>query len=243
MPAPASTARSMAEAVEFTVVVVTTGLHWFIESRWPAAWHGSRPASIDLIRRRAEEIGIGRMRVSARPPSSGYAASTRGTPVRACAASARPATVGHAGPTSETECSSGFNEAAEARRVPGIRTLMATIHDVAQRAGVSAGTVSNVLNRPSYVSADTRQRVLDAIDELGFVPNESSRQFRAGAEAAPSAWWSPISATRSSSTSCSEPRRWRGSRAPPSWCATAPRTRSARSTTSTCWCSSASRAS
>lgn len=57
---------------------------------------------------------------------------------------------------------------------------MATIHDVARQAGVSAGTVSNVLNRPSYVSADTRQRVLDAIEELGFVPNESSRQFRPG---------------------------------------------------------------
>ncbi len=57
---------------------------------------------------------------------------------------------------------------------------MATIHDVARRAGVSAGTVSNVLNRPSYVSADTRQRVLDAIEELGFTPNESSRQFPPG---------------------------------------------------------------
>jgi len=57
---------------------------------------------------------------------------------------------------------------------------MATIHDVARQAGVSAGTVSNVLNRPSYVSADTRQRVLDAIQDLGFVPNESSRQFRPG---------------------------------------------------------------
>lgn len=57
---------------------------------------------------------------------------------------------------------------------------MATIHDVAQRAGVSAGTVSNVLNRPSYVNVTTRQRVLDAIEELGFVPNEASRQFRPG---------------------------------------------------------------
>jgi LacI family transcriptional regulator len=57
---------------------------------------------------------------------------------------------------------------------------MATIHDVARQAGVSAGTVSNVLNRPSYVNAETRQRVLAAIEDLGFVPNESSRQFRAG---------------------------------------------------------------
>ena len=82
-------------------------------------------------------------------------------------------------PDVETECNGGFNEAQRPRPSRGSH-LMATIHDVAQRAGVSAGTVSNVLNRPSYVSADTRQRVLDAIDELGFVPNESSRQFRAG---------------------------------------------------------------
>jgi LacI family transcriptional regulator len=55
-----------------------------------------------------------------------------------------------------------------------------TIRDVAQRAGVSAGTVSNVLNRPSYVSDDTRTRVQAAIDELGFVPSGRARQFRPG---------------------------------------------------------------
>jgi LacI family transcriptional regulator len=42
------------------------------------------------------------------------------------------------------------------------------------------GTVSNVLNRPEAVSAGTRQRVLDAIEALGFVRNESARQLRAG---------------------------------------------------------------
>lgn len=57
---------------------------------------------------------------------------------------------------------------------------MATIRDVAQAAGVSAGTVSNVLNRPSYVKADTRARVMRAIDELQFTPDQSSRQFRPG---------------------------------------------------------------
>lgn len=57
---------------------------------------------------------------------------------------------------------------------------MATIRDVAQAAGVSAGTVSNVLNRPSYVKADTRARVMRAIDELQFIPDQSSRQFRPG---------------------------------------------------------------
>jgi LacI family transcriptional regulator len=55
-----------------------------------------------------------------------------------------------------------------------------TIRDVARRAGVSAGTVSNVLNRPYYVSDDTRARVQATIDELGFVPRSQARQFRPG---------------------------------------------------------------
>jgi LacI family transcriptional regulator len=59
---------------------------------------------------------------------------------------------------------------------------MATIRDVARHAGVSAGTVSNVLNRPSYVSAAVRQRVLDSIAELNFTPITSARKFRPGRE-------------------------------------------------------------
>jgi LacI family transcriptional regulator len=54
------------------------------------------------------------------------------------------------------------------------------IKDVATWAGVSVGTVSNVLNRPHLVSDGTRQRVLDAIAALGFVRNESARQLRNG---------------------------------------------------------------
>ncbi|WP_369069063.1 LacI family DNA-binding transcriptional regulator [Kineococcus terrestris] len=57
---------------------------------------------------------------------------------------------------------------------------MATVKQVAERAGVSLGTVSNVLNRPEVVSEALRERVLRAIDELGFVRNESARQLRAG---------------------------------------------------------------
>lgn len=56
----------------------------------------------------------------------------------------------------------------------------ASISDVARLAGVSVGTVSNVLNRPDRVSPATRERVLTAIDELDFVPNGSARQLRAG---------------------------------------------------------------
>ena len=55
-----------------------------------------------------------------------------------------------------------------------------SVKQVAQRAGVSLGTVSNVLNRPERVGADTRRRVLQAIEDLGFVRNEAARQLRAG---------------------------------------------------------------
>ncbi|SCL28268.1 transcriptional regulator, LacI family [Micromonospora pallida] len=56
----------------------------------------------------------------------------------------------------------------------------ASIKEVARHAGVSLGTVSNVLNRPNSVTPATRQRVLDAIAELGYVRNDSARQLRAG---------------------------------------------------------------
>lgn len=45
-----------------------------------------------------------------------------------------------------------------------------TIYEVAAQAGVSITTVSHVLNRPDRVGAVTRQRVLDVVDELGFMP-------------------------------------------------------------------------
>jgi LacI family transcriptional regulator len=58
--------------------------------------------------------------------------------------------------------------------------VTAGIKDVAAEAGVSVGTVSNVLNRPDIVAPATRERVLAAISRLGFVRNESARQLRAG---------------------------------------------------------------
>jgi LacI family transcriptional regulator len=56
----------------------------------------------------------------------------------------------------------------------------AGVKEVAAAAGVSLGTVSNVLNRPERVSTATRERVELAMRELGFVRNESARQLRAG---------------------------------------------------------------
>jgi len=55
-----------------------------------------------------------------------------------------------------------------------------SIREVAKRAGVSLGTVSNVLNRPEIVADETRERVKSAIEEIGFVRNGSARQLRAG---------------------------------------------------------------
>lgn len=54
------------------------------------------------------------------------------------------------------------------------------VKDVAAAAGVSVGTVSNVLNQPDRVSARTAERVQQAIRELGFVRNDAARQLRAG---------------------------------------------------------------
>ena len=57
---------------------------------------------------------------------------------------------------------------------------LSSIREVAKRAGVSLGTVSNVLNRPAIVAEKTRLRVQLAIEEVGFVRNGSARQLRAG---------------------------------------------------------------
>jgi len=57
---------------------------------------------------------------------------------------------------------------------------MSGIREVAERAGVSLGTVSNVLNRPEMVAQATRERVQAVIDELQFVRNGSAHQLRAG---------------------------------------------------------------
>lgn len=55
-----------------------------------------------------------------------------------------------------------------------------SIRDVALRAGVSVGTVSNVLNDSPRVSPEATARVRAAIAELGYVRNEAARQLRAG---------------------------------------------------------------
>ena len=55
-----------------------------------------------------------------------------------------------------------------------------TIKDVAKQAGVSIKTVSRVINDEPYVRDATRQRVLDAIDSLGFVVSQPAKRLSSG---------------------------------------------------------------
>ena len=54
----------------------------------------------------------------------------------------------------------------------------ATIQDVARAAGVSASTVSHVLNATASISNETRERVLAAVDALQYYPNITARSLR-----------------------------------------------------------------
>ncbi|RKX54982.1 MAG: LacI family transcriptional regulator [Thermotoga sp.] len=55
---------------------------------------------------------------------------------------------------------------------------MATIKDVAKRAGVSIGTVSHVINNTAAVRNETKDRVLKAIKEFDYQPNSVARSLR-----------------------------------------------------------------
>jgi LacI family transcriptional regulator len=57
---------------------------------------------------------------------------------------------------------------------------MATIRDVARRAGVGTGTISRLLNDPKSVSPATRKRIEEAIAALGYRPNQMARSLSLG---------------------------------------------------------------
>jgi LacI family transcriptional regulator len=59
-------------------------------------------------------------------------------------------------------------------------TRRPTLADVAREVGVSAKTVSRVLNEDGPSSPETRKRVLDAVAKLGFQPNLMARSIRVG---------------------------------------------------------------
>lgn len=56
--------------------------------------------------------------------------------------------------------------------------MVATIKDVAKRAGVSVITVSRVVNNAGYVHPETRARVQEAIAALQYVPNQMASNLR-----------------------------------------------------------------
>ncbi|MFC0251542.1 LacI family DNA-binding transcriptional regulator [Massilia consociata] len=55
---------------------------------------------------------------------------------------------------------------------------MATMKQVAERAGVSTSTVSHVINRTRAVSGEVRERVLATIDAMGYIPNAMARGLK-----------------------------------------------------------------
>lgn len=59
-------------------------------------------------------------------------------------------------------------------------TKSISVRDVAAAAGVSIASVSRVLNRSGYVSADARERVERAVRETGYAPNFSAKHLRTG---------------------------------------------------------------
>ena len=61
-----------------------------------------------------------------------------------------------------------------------VKKRQSSMTDVALRAGVSLGTVSNYFNRPEKVSDERRRRVEAAVEELGFVPNGLARALARG---------------------------------------------------------------
>ena len=58
--------------------------------------------------------------------------------------------------------------------------MRVTISDVARLAGVSTATVSHTINNTRYVSEETKEKVYQAIAELGYTPDASARSFRTG---------------------------------------------------------------
>lgn len=52
---------------------------------------------------------------------------------------------------------------------------MTTIKDISKHVGVSVSTVSRALNSSGYVSPEVKRKVMEAAEELGYIPNETAR--------------------------------------------------------------------
>ena len=64
-------------------------------------------------------------------------------------------------------------------RAQNFKAAVPTVEDVARHAGVSTATVSRCLNMPHRVTEQTRERVMDAVRELGYAPNFGARALAA----------------------------------------------------------------
>lgn len=59
--------------------------------------------------------------------------------------------------------------------------MRVTLNDVSKVARVSASTVSHVLNGTRHVNEDTKQRVMDAIEQTGYIPNLMAKSLKQSA--------------------------------------------------------------
>lgn len=72
------------------------------------------------------------------------------------------------------------SQSDEERSLPARPRLVVTIHDVAQAAGVTIGTVSKALNGQGKLKAETRARIQAEADRLGFRPNDLAQSLLRG---------------------------------------------------------------
>ena len=61
---------------------------------------------------------------------------------------------------------------------------MATLKDVAEKAGVSIATVSNCINNTKTVKPATRAKIMQIIEELNYIPNASAKSLKSEASRA-----------------------------------------------------------
>jgi hypothetical protein len=89
----------------------------------------------------------------------------------------------------------------------GSAQKVATLRDVAAAAGVSIATASSVMNHPEAVAHHTRERVTNAITELGYRRNEAAASLRANVRRAPEATKTPAAKKSAPPTSAKAERR------------------------------------
>ena len=84
---------------------------------------------------------------------------------------------------------------------------MVTQRELAKLAGLSAGTVSNVISGSTRVSEDARSKVLDAIRVLKYQPNFIARSLRTNRAHTLGIVVPDLTSSPSSSRSCAQPNR------------------------------------